>query len=44
MAAYSFLAVKRKDQEYRGQLAIMMLRDAEPKVIQKQMDDWEKDA
>jgi len=44
MSAFMFLATKRRDQEQYAQFALMWLKDAEKKVIDKQVARWEKDA
>jgi hypothetical protein len=44
MAAYTFLAVKRKNREDHMALSLMLLADCgDPKAIKKQLEMWEKD-
>ena len=43
MAAFMFLAVKRKDRESHTALGLLVLAQNEPKAIKDQFEDWEKD-
>jgi hypothetical protein len=43
MAAFMFLAVKRKDRESHTALGLLVLAQNDPQAVKKQFDDWEKD-
>jgi hypothetical protein len=43
MAAYTFLAAKRKDRESHTALGLLVLAQNDQKAIKKQFEDWEKD-
>jgi hypothetical protein len=43
MAAYTFLAVKRKNREDHMALSLTLLANGDPKAIKKQLEMWEKD-
>lgn len=45
MAAYTFLAVKRKNREDHMALSLAVLANCgDPKAIKKQLELWEKDS
>src|ERR1035437_8892122 len=45
MAAYAFLAAKRKDRESHTSLGLMLLaQSGDAKAIKTQFEDWERDA
>jgi hypothetical protein len=45
MAAYTFLAVKRRNREQHSDLSIQLLAaSGNEKEVKKQLEDWERDA
>ena len=45
MAAYTFLAAKRKNRENHTALGLLVLsQSGDDKAVKKQFEDWEKDA
>jgi len=45
MAAFTFLAVKRKNREDHASLSLMLLaQSGDEKAVKKQLETWERDA
>jgi hypothetical protein len=45
MAAFTFLASKRLNRENHTKLGLMILaQSGDPKAVEKQFKDWEKDS